>query len=58
MTIRVTNAVRSAEGDVHVMPTYGRPHDATSDCWCEPTIDPLRPGEKRYATLWIHKEQN
>lgn len=41
--------------DVHVYPTYGREHDTSCQCWCEPELDCV--GESG-AQLWVHREDN
>lgn len=38
--------------DVHVMPNYGREHEASRRCWCVPTRDTEEP------RLWIHRDPN
>lgn len=48
----------SEEGDVHVMPDFGRPHDGSSRCWCRPRPDPSTLDRTQYAhTVWIHEAQ-
>lgn len=53
MTVTQT---KSKEGDVHVMPNFGREHVDSSECWCRPKADPSTLDRERYAhTLWIHE---
>ena len=34
---------RSLPDDVHVVPDWGRAHDAYSTCWCKPKQHPMNP---------------
>ena len=38
--------------EVHVMPSYGKEHETTPECWCYPVPDDDVPG------VWVHREQN
>lgn len=43
------------DGDVHVMPTYGREHCCAPDCWCEPEHDYTAPNGHK---VWVHRDMN
>ena len=40
----------------HVYPLYGRPHEASSRCWCEPRIDYKDP--ETGALIWVHNSEH
>lgn len=40
------------DGDVHVMPTYGRAHETSVRCWCHPVRD------ESEARVVVHREEN
>ena len=52
----------SSPGDMHVMPTYGRDHDSSRDCWCYPEPDQLSVLAQKDGTahgiVWVHREDN
>jgi len=39
--------------DLHVMPAFWREkkHDASPECWCEPTVEYVG----RTSKLWLHR---
>lgn len=37
------------DGDLHVMPNFGRPHEDSTACWCTPRPDP------ESFRVWIHE---
>lgn len=43
------------DGNVHVMPSYGREHFESKECWCEPDlIEDYR--DDGGVELWLHRE--
>lgn len=45
---------------LHVMPEFGRKHEASPRCWCRPRVERKNPqtGEEHAAPLYIHKLEN
>lgn len=41
---------------VHVMPNFGREHNASSGCWCSPIRDAKALLEGN--TVWVHNPEN
>ena len=41
------------DGNIHVVPTSGKEHLETKDCWCEPTL--LYKDEFTGREVWTHK---
>lgn len=51
----VANWSRDGEGDVHVMPSFGRPHVESKDCWCRPQEEPETRDRRKYiVSVWVH----
>lgn len=47
---------KSAPGDMHVLPSFGKPHHESSACWCKPHADPVTLDRKKYTnTAWVHE---
>lgn len=42
-----------ADGHVHTMPTYGKEHSESKDCWCMPTLD--YQDADTGCQHWVHK---
>lgn len=40
------------EDNIHVVPMFGKPHESSPDCWCEPEQDEEEP------LVWIHHPEN
>lgn len=41
------------DGHIHVVPTEGKPHDESRDCWCEPELHSK--DEETDIEVWSHK---
>ena len=39
------------EEAVHVFPLYGREHEMSTKCWCQPVQDTVEP------TVWLHNPE-
>jgi hypothetical protein len=48
----------SRDGDMHVMPNFGKEHEISSDCWCCP-VPQETGGAEAYvdALTWVHEVQ-
>lgn len=45
----------SGDDDVHVMPNYGKGHECTERCWCEPELDYTSDDG---TNVWVHRDMN
>lgn len=39
------------DGDQHVIPLFGREHEASRKCWCKPRIETVLTS----GTIWTHE---
>ncbi len=55
----MSETLQSRPEDIHVMPTFGKPHESSSVCWCQPKVDPATLDERIYCKrVWIHEPTN
>lgn len=55
MDFTIEPAREDRKDDVHVMPTYGREHECSEECWCTPELDFTADSG---AQVWVHREDN